>query len=56
MAEARRAFDNSLSVVRWKAVRDAPDVEDTRDPLAPDWWTSDEDASQTFLDAQGVSL
>lgn len=56
MEQARAAFDNSLSVARWKVVRDAPDHEDGRDPLAPDWWTDDTEASQSFLRAQGVQL
>jgi hypothetical protein len=54
--EARASFDNSLSVSLWKVSPDAPDRTDDRDPLAPAWWTSDEDASQSFLREQGIIL
>lgn len=56
MEAARAAFDNNLSVSMWKVDPDAPDRLDDRDPLAPAWWTGDEDASQAFLRAQGVFL
>lgn len=54
--QARMRFDNALGIVRWEtpgmAIKAAPD----RPAGAPDWWVDDEEASGTFLAAQGVIL
>lgn len=56
--QIRREFDNSLGVGRWpvpgSAVSDVPEVE--RPAGTPDWWTDDEEASQSFLREMGVAL
>lgn len=53
---ARRAFDSSLMVRGW-AVPGRERLETTpRDPGAPWWWESAEEASGSFLKAMGVNL
>lgn len=54
---ARKRFDGQLGVRGWGTPGTelkAPDP--ARDPKAPWWWDSAEDASQTFLAAMGVTL
>lgn len=54
---ARQRFDGQLGVRNWAtpgAELKAPDP--ARDPKAPWWWESAEDASQSFLAAMGVTL
>lgn len=54
----RRRFDNELGVKRWLRT----DTETSRyadavtEPGAPWWWEGDEEASASFLAAQGVTL
>ncbi|NUS83651.1 MAG: hypothetical protein HOY75_13125 [Streptomyces sp.] len=54
--QARAKFDADLGVSAWalpgRARRDMPPV----DNRTPWWWTSAEDASQSFLAAMGVTL
>lgn len=56
MDAARRAFDVMLGVSAWglpgRESREAPH----RDPRAPWWWESSEEASDSFLKSMGVSL
>jgi hypothetical protein len=57
MEDAVRQFDAELLVSSWRVFpgQDEPDTGD-RDPNAPYWWTSDEDASASFLAAVGQVL
>lgn len=54
----RARFDNEMGVKRWLRT----DTETGRyahvatDPAAPWWWEGDEEASASFLAAQGVTL
>ncbi|MGW2213197.1 hypothetical protein [Streptomyces sp. NPDC001781] len=54
----RRRFDADLGTGQWLRVpgevRRYADAE--ADPAAPWWWEGDEEASASFLAAQGVSL
>lgn len=54
---ARKRFDGQLGVRAW-ATPATPHKEPdpTRDPKAPWWWDSAEDASQAFLQSMGVNL
>jgi hypothetical protein len=55
--QARARFDASLGVSAWALPgRDRREPEPQQDPGAPWWWTSDEDASQSFLASMGVTL
>lgn len=56
MEKTQTSLDRDLIVSRWKVFRDDPDVEDTRDPNAPDWWTDDDEASTSSLTAIGIDL
>lgn len=55
---ARKELDAKLKVKRWRIDPGAPDPLEgvQEDPGAPWWWDGDEEASQSFLAAQGVSL
>lgn len=50
----RRELDNLLEVDTWGVLSMPKQQQPTRDPSAPAWWRSDEDASQSFLRAMGV--
>lgn len=54
--DVHRRLDRDLGVARWgtpvRAYEDLPAGE----PGAPSWWHGDEDASQSFLSSQGVTL
>lgn len=52
--EVYREFDNALGVSGWATPGKA--ISPVEDDGAPLWWTGDEDASQSFLTAQGVFL
>lgn len=53
----RREFDHLLGVDQWEAPMTPAYARDSqRDPGAPSWWVSDEEASQSFLAAMGVRL
>jgi hypothetical protein len=53
----RRTFDQQLNVMTWKTPSGAEPVYDEDRPKgAPDWWISDEEASQSFLRDRGVPL
>lgn len=54
----RRRFDNELSVKRWRVSPEQRDkyADAPVDEAAPWWWEGDEEASDSFLAAQGVSL
>lgn len=54
----RRRFDSDLGVKRWlRTTEDRSRYADAVvDEGAPWWWEGDEEASDTFLAAQGVSL
>ena len=54
MEDAQRALDNDLLVDVWRVDRAQDQRESTRDPLAPGWWTDDDEASSSFLNAMGV--
>jgi hypothetical protein len=45
-----------LSVAGWAVPGSGPKRVKQRDPKAPWWWTDEEDASDSFLKAMGVSL
>jgi hypothetical protein len=53
---AQARLDNDLDVSRWLLPGQAAPKPVETDPGAPWWWHGDEDASQAFLAAQGVSL
>jgi hypothetical protein len=54
----RKRFDASLSVKRWRITPDDTDryAEAVVDEGAPWWWEGDAEASDSFLEAMGVSL
>lgn len=54
--QARARFDNSLGVLRWQTPGTAVRPQKDRPVGAPDWWVDDEEASCSFLAAQGVIL
>lgn len=54
--QIRREFDNALGVKRWTVPGSPADPEPERTDGAPDWWTDDEEASQSFLREMGVAL
>lgn len=56
MDAVHQEFDNSLSVSVWRVSREQEQKADTRDPSAPAWWVSDEEASDSFLASMGVVL
>jgi hypothetical protein len=51
-----RQRENDLYVSRWRVSPEAPDAADDRDPLAPDWWVDDSEASDTAISALGIDL
>lgn len=54
--DARKTLDDMLSVGGWTVPGREPRKVKARDPRAPWWWTTDEDASDSFLQAMGVTL
>lgn len=54
--DARKVLDSALSVTGWAVPGSGPKHVKQRDPKAPWWWTDEEDASDSFLKAMGVSL
>lgn len=54
--DARKVLDSMLSVAGWAVPGSEPVQVAPRDPKAPWWWVDEEDASQSFLAAVGVSL
>lgn len=54
--QARARFDNSLGIVRWQTPGAVVRPQKDRPAGAPDWWVDDEEASNSFLAAQGVVL
>jgi len=53
---ARKVLDGQLGVSGWAVpAREARSVP-KRDPRAPWWWESAEDASESFLKSMGVNL
>lgn len=54
----RRKFDYDMGVKRWRITPEQTDkyADAVVDPSAPWWWEGDEEASSSFLAAQGVSL
>jgi hypothetical protein len=53
---ARKRFDGQLGVRNWAMPGTERQEPEPRDPKAPWWWDSAEDASQTFLKSMGVTL
>lgn len=53
---ARKRFDGQLGVRAWATPGTELKEPEPRDPRAPWWWTSAEDASQSFLQSMGVTL
>ncbi len=56
LEDARRVFDDQLGVSGWGTPAHGVREVEMRDPGIPWWWTSAEDASQSFLAAMGVNL
>lgn len=56
MEQLLTQLDLDLLVRLWPSFGKAEPVEDTREPFAPAWWTSEEDAAAQFLASQGVRL
>lgn len=56
--QARRELDQQLKVKRWRITpQDTDPYADVPvDEGAPWWWDGDEEASDTFLQAQGIDL
>lgn len=54
--QARRELDEALGVPTWETPGSRAVPRKPRPEGAPMWWTDDEDASQSFLKAQGVVL
>lgn len=54
--QARRVFDGQLGVSGWAVPARKARVVPKRDPRAPWWWESDQDASESFLKSMGVKL
>jgi len=54
--QARAAFDSDLGMSQWLVPGRQPKPPAPRDPGAPWWWHGDEDASDSFLAAMGVTL
>lgn len=55
--QARARFDADLGVSAWALPgRERSEPEPVQDPGAPWWWTSAEEASQSWLTAMGVNL
>jgi hypothetical protein len=52
----RRQFDNALGVRSWATPGRTIRPQKERPAGAPVWWEDDEQASASFLAAQGVSL
>lgn len=55
-AAARLQFDGRLGVSAWATPGQAMGKAELRDPAAPWWWVSAEEASDSFLTAMGVKL
>lgn len=53
---ARKRFDGQLGVRNWAMPGNEQHEPEPRDPKAPWWWDSAEDASQSFLKSMGVTL
>jgi len=53
---ARRQFDGRLGVSAWATPGTGLGEAEPRDPAAPWWWHSAEEASDSFLTAMGVVL
>ena len=56
MEQQLEQLEQDLQVRLWPGAGGTEPLPDTRDPYAPSWWTSEEDASAQFLAAMGVSL
>lgn len=54
--DARTVLDQTLSTAGWAVPGSGPKRVKARDPKAPWWWTGEEDASESFFKAMGVSL
>ncbi len=54
--DARTVLDQTLSVDGWAVPGSEPKPVKARDPKAPWWWTTPEDATETFLKAVGRTL
>lgn len=52
----RRQFDNALGVSSWGTPGSVIKPQKDRPAGAPAWWDDDEEASASFLAAQGVNL
>jgi hypothetical protein len=52
----RRQFDNALGVSSWPTPGTVIRPQKARPAGAPIWWEDDEEASASFLSAQGVNL
>lgn len=54
----RRRFDTELGVKRWLRTPEETDkyADAVIDEGAPWWWEGDEEASDSFLEAMGVTL
>lgn len=55
-AAARKRFDGQLDVRAWTVPGSEDKEPEPRDPKAPWWWDSAEEASQSFLTSMGVNL
>jgi hypothetical protein len=53
---ARLLFDGQLGVSAWATPGQAIGEAEFRDPAAPWWWQSAEEASGSFLKSMGVAL
>ena len=56
MQDARKMLDSMLGVSAWAAPGQGSRTEKPRDPDAPWWWDSPEEASDSFLKSMGVVL
>lgn len=54
--DARKVLDDMLMVGGWTVPGLEPRQVKPRDPRAPWWWTTGEDASDSFLRSMGVTL
>lgn len=56
MDDARRMLDSMLGVPGWALPGQETRSVPSRDPSAPWWWESAEEASDSFLKSMGVAL
>jgi hypothetical protein len=52
----RERLEKELGVPGWRLPGQAPSKPVVREPGAPDWWVSDRESSDSFLQAMGVKF